>query len=358
MTGTRITPPTAPNSATLAQLPYAYGGPPLTARLRATAEDFVVDENLGFEPSGEGEHVLLHVRKRGINTDWLAGQIANFAGVHRNAVSYAGLKDRHAVTTQTFSVQLPGREDPDWSAFPEPDVDILGSTRHLRKLRRGALVGNAFSITLREVSGDLARVDACLSAMAGQGVPNYFGEQRFGREGRNSERAVAFFQGRKVSRKQQGMLISAARSQIFNDVLARRVQQGNWNRIIDGEVCCLNGSHSWFLAESDTAELVQRAARFDIHPSGPLWGSDELPSRGEAAAIEQQAAAQHPVLTEGLGKQRMDHGRRPLRLRPDNLRWEWVDSNSLRVAFDLPAGSYATVLLRELVDWYAAEPAG
>lgn len=339
----------------MTELPFAHGGPPLLGLLRATPEDFIVDEILGFEPSGDGEHVLLNVRKRGINTDWLAGQLAQFAGVKRQAVSYAGLKDRHAVTSQTFSIQLPGKDEPNWGDFPEAGVDILSSRRHLRKLRRGALKGNAFRITLREVNGDQARAEACLEAIAAQGVPNYFGEQRFGREGRNTERAAAFFQGRKVSRKQQGMLISAARSQIFNDVLARRVERGNWNQIIAGEACCLDGSHSWFVADEVTPELLQRAATFDIHPSGPLWGSDNLPSSGECASLERSIAEQHPVFTDGLARQRMDHDRRPLRLRPVNLSWRWLDNHALQISFELPAGSYATALLRELAGWQHAE---
>lgn len=335
----------------MSQLPFAYGGPPLTGVLKASPEDFVVEENLGFNPSGAGEHALIQVRKRGLNTDWLAGRLADFANVKRNAVSYAGMKDRHAVTTQTFSVQLPGMADPDWAQFPEPDAQILASDRHDRKLRRGALVGNAFVITLRDVVGDVPKTEECLRAIAEHGVPNYFGEQRFGREGRNAERAEAFFQGRRTPRKQQGILISAARSQIFNEVLAERVDLANWNQVIEGEVCCLQGSRSWFVADANTAELEQRVAKFDIHPSGPLWGCGDLPSGGQAALLETRAAERHPVLIGGLAEQRMDHDRRPLRLLPDALQWEWVDTRTLRIGFSLPAGSYATTILREFVAW-------
>lgn len=336
------------------ELPYAHGGPPLTGRLRVTPEDFVVDEDLGILPSGEGEHVFLHVRKRGTNTDWLAERIAEFAGVPSSAVSFAGMKDRHAVTTQTFSVQLPGMAEPDWAAFPVEGVDILSHARHHRKLRRGALEGNAFTITLRDVKGDRESAERCLQAIAAHGVPNYFGEQRFGREGNNISRALAFFAGRRTPRKQQGMLISAARSQIFNAVLARRVEAGSWNRVVDGECCCLHGSRSWFVGDSGSEDLQDRAERFDIHPSGPLWGSGPLPSQGEAGALEQAVATQNQKLVDGLGKQRLDQDRRALRLRPEALRWEWPDATSLTLHFSLPAGSYATSVLREVVDWQDA----
>lgn len=336
------------------ELPYAHGGPPLTGCLRASPEDFIVNEDLGITPSGEGEHVFLHIRKRGTNTDWLAERIAEFAGVSARDVSFAGMKDRHAVTTQTFSVQLPGMAEPDWAAFPVEGVDILSHVRHHRKLRRGALEGNAFTITLRDVQGDRESAERCLQAIAAHGVPNYFGEQRFGREGNNISRALAFFAGRRTPRKQQGMLISAARSQIFNAVLARRVEAGSWNRVVAGECCCLHGSRSWFVAEPDSEDLQARAERFDIHPSGPLWGSGPLPSQGEAGALEQAVATQNQKLVDGLGKQRLDQDRRALRLRPEALRWEWPDASSLTLHFSLPAGSYATSVLRELVDWQDA----
>lgn len=335
----------------MTELPFAHGGPPLRGLLRATPHDFVVIEDLGFAPNGEGEHVFVRLRKRGINTDWLAGRLAEFAGVPRSAVSYAGMKDRHAVTTQTFSVQIPGADGPDWTQFPEDGVEVLDTSRNLRKLRRGALAGNAFVIILREVQGDAEAAEACLQSIAQQGVPNYFGEQRFGREGKNTQRALAFFAGKRTPRKQQGLLISAARSQIFNRVLAQRVEDESWQQIVPGEACCLAGSRSWFVAEDDLAALQKRADDWDIHPSGPLWGSDALPAQGQAAALEQSAAAKESALKEGLEQQRLDHDRRPLRLRPTGLEWEWLDPQSLQLRFSLPAGSYATAVLRELVNW-------
>ncbi|TAL73422.1 MAG: tRNA pseudouridine(13) synthase TruD [Rhodanobacter sp.] len=330
------------------ELPFACGMPPLRAHLRSTPEDFQVEEILGYDADGHGEHALLWVEKRDTNTDWVARELARFAGVPPVAVGYAGLKDRHAVTRQTFSVQLAGKPDPDWAAFPHPEVKVLAATRHSRKLKRGALRGNRFVLVLREVQGDHARAEAVLGEIAQRGVPNYFGEQRFGREGGNLVAARAMFAGRRVERSKRGFLLSAARSQIFNAVLARRVEAGSWDAPLDGEIWSLAGSRSWFGPERFTAELQRRLAEGDIHPSGPLWGQGEPPATGEAGALEREVAAAHADLTEGIAAARMDQERRPLRLLPKALHWRWLADAALELSFELPAGAYATVVVREL----------
>lgn len=329
-------------------LPFACGTPPLNGRLRVTEEDFQVEEMLGYDADGAGEHVLLWVQKRGENTAWVARELAKFAGVPPVAVGYAGLKDRRAVTRQTFSVQLAGKPDPDWSTFPHAQVTVLAATRHSRKLKRGALRGNRFVLVLREVSGDPAQAERVLEQMRTRGVPNYFGEQRFGREGSNVEQARAMFNGRRVERDKRSILLSAARSHIFNGVLAARVERGNWDAPLDGEIWSLAGSRSWFGPELFTDVLAERLARGDIHPSGPLWGQGESPAQDEAGAIEREVAAVNSDLLDGLVAARMDQERRPLRLLPGNLRWHWIDDAALEVSFELPAGAYATVVMREL----------
>jgi tRNA pseudouridine13 synthase len=332
----------------MSELPHAHGGPPLTARLRAAPEDFLVEEILGYDAEGTGEHALLWVEKRGANTDWVARELARFAGVPPVAVGYAGLKDRHAVTRQAFSVQLAGKPDPDWSAFPHAEVKVLAATRHSRKLKRGALRGNRFVLVLREVHGDREAAERVLAAIAARGVPNYFGEQRFGREGGNVAQARAMFGGRRVDRDKRSFLLSAARSHIFNGVLAARVEQGAWDTPLEGEIWSLAGSRSWFGPETFDATLADRLARGDIHPSGPLWGQGEPPTTGEAGALERDLAARDVDLAEGLANARMDQERRPLRLLPRHLSWRWLADDALELAFELPAGAYATVVAREL----------
>jgi tRNA pseudouridine13 synthase len=329
-------------------LPWAYGVPPLKARLRSEPEDFVVEEILGYDAEGTGEHALLWVEKRGANTDWVARELAKFAGVSQVAVGYAGMKDRHAVTRQTFSVQLAGKPDPDWSTFPHAEVKVLAATRHSRKLKRGALRGNRFVLVLREVQGDREAAERVLTQIAARGVPNYYGEQRFGREGGNVAQARAMFAGRRVDRDKRSFLLSAARSQIFNSVLAARVERAVWDTPLDGEIWSLSGSRSWFGPEPFSEVLAERLARADIHPSGPLWGQGEPPTQGEAGALEREIGAANSDLAAGLASARMDQERRPLRLMPKDLKWRWLDDAVLELSFELPAGAYATVVVREL----------
>lgn len=331
------------------ELPRAYGTPPLTATLRSTPEDFRVEEVLGYDADGEGEHALLWVEKREANTDWVARELARFAGVSPVNVGYAGLKDRHAVTRQAFTVQLPGKADPDWSAFPHAEVKVLASTRHKRKLKRGALRGNRFVLVLCDVRGDRVRAEQVLHYIATRGVPNYFGEQRFGREGGNVAQARAMFAGRRVDRDKRSILLSAARSQIFNSVLAARVECDAWDKPLDGEIWALAGSRSWFGPEPFDDVLAARLAQGDIHPSGPLWGQGKPPAVSVAGELEWEVSAAFSDLADGLAAARMDQERRSLRLLAKEFRWHWLDDETLELSFELPAGAYATVVARELI---------
>lgn len=332
-------------------LPRAYGGAPLRAILRSSPEDFYVDEDLGFAPDGAGEHVFVRVEKRGANTDFVARELALFAGVRAEAVSYAGLKDRHAVTRQTFSIHLPGKADPDWSALSHAEFQVIGAVRHSRKLQRGALKGNRFRIVLRDVDGDRESAQRMVEAMHTHGVPNYFGEQRFGREAANVEKALAMFKGRRVQRHERSLLLSAARSHLFNTVLATRVEQGKWNRPLDGEVWMLDGTHSIFGPEPLTPELNARLERGDISPTGPMWGAGELRTREAIADLENAVALRFPELAAGLAANGLRQERRSLVLRPRELAIRWLTENSAELSFYLISGAYATVLSREIFDY-------
>jgi tRNA pseudouridine13 synthase len=332
------------------ELPHAFGPPPLRGRLRSAPEDFFVEEILGYEADGAGEHAFLLVEKRGTNTEWAARELAKFAGIQPMNVGYAGMKDRHAVTRQVFTLHLPGKADPDWSAFPGDEVKIISSARHSRKIKRGALRGNRFVIVLREVEGDREAAEARLAAMAARGVPNYFGEQRFGLGGNNVQQAKAMFGGRRVDRDKRSILLSAARSHIFNGVLAERVTAGAWDAPMDGEIWSLEGSRSWFGPEPFNDTLAERLGRFDIHPSGPLWGSGETPAADAAGELERAVAARDEDLAVGLAGARMDQERRALRLMPRDLTWRWLEDGALEVSFGLPAGAYATTVLREVAE--------
>ena len=336
-------------------LPQAHGGPTLSATIRTSPEDFIVEEIDGFEAGGTGEHLLLTVRKRGMNTAFAARRIAEWAGVDVRAVGYAGLKDRHAVTRQRFSVHLPKRVAPDIEALqsgdpgsgPGQSLHVLDHAWHARKLPRGALAGNRFQLVLREVQGERAAIEARLQAIAAQGVPNYFGEQRFGRGGGNVANALAMFGGRRIGRDQRGHLLSAARSELFNRVLAVRVADGSWNRGLEGEAWLLDGSRSVFGPEPWNEALAERLARFDIHPSAPLWGLGELRSGAAARQLEEQALADATslALRRGLESAGLRQERRATRLRPRALVWAWRQADALGLEFALPPGAYATTVL-------------
>ncbi len=338
--------------------PRAHGDAVLTARIRSVPEDFAVEEIDAFAASGAGEHLLLTVEKRGMNTAFAAKRIAAWAGVAESAIGYAGMKDRHALTRQRFSVWIPKKIAPDIDALQSDDpgsspgqgLRVLDAQWHARKLPRGALAGNRFVLTLREVEGDVAAIEARLRAIAARGVPNYFGEQRFGRGGDNVSKALSMFAGRRVPREERGHLLSAARSELFNRVLGARVRAQCWDIGLDGEVWMLDGSRSVFGPEPWSDALAERLARFDIHPSGPLWGRGELRTRGEAEALERATLAGEPLeaLRAGLERAGLEQERRALRLLPQSVAFDWPEPRTLTLRFGLPAGCYATSVLAEL----------
>jgi len=333
----------------MTELARGHGESVLRAVIRRVPEDFFVDEVLGFEPSGAGEHLLLQIEKRGANTVWVAQRLAQWAGVAEHAVSYAGLKDRHAVTRQAFTVHLPKRIAPDFATLPGGDeFRVLSHAWHARKLPRGALRGNRFVLRLRDVQGDAAAIDARLVTIAAQGVPNYFGEQRFGRDGGNLAAARAMFAGRRVARDKRSILLSAARSEIFNAVLARRVARGDWACPLTGEVWMLDGTHSVFGPVPLDATLEQRCAALDIHPTGPLWGAGELRTGEDVRALEAEIARESADLAAGLEQAGLRQERRALRLPVATLAWRRPAPDVLELEFFLPAGSYATTVLHAL----------
>lgn len=332
--------------------PCVQGTPEASGVIRSCPEDFRVDEELGFEADGEGEHLLVHLRKRNRNTDQVARELARHAGVRARDVSYCGLKDRVAVTTQWFSIWLPGKPDPDWSSLEDDDVQILTQSRHRKKLPRGALRANRFTIVLRNVEGDRDDLERRLITVLEQGVPNYFGEQRFGRGGSNLQSALSMFGGRKVKDHHlRGLYLSAARSFLFNEVLAARIAAGNWNQVLPGEALMLTGSRSYFIANEIDDEIKRRHAEADVQPSGPLWGRGELPSQLEAQALEMSVLAEREAYRVGLEKTGLKQERRALCLSVSDLQWAWLpEGEHLQLQFSLPAGCYATSVLRELIN--------
>ena len=331
--------------------PYAYGRPESTAQIRSQPEDFRVEEQLSFQPEGKGEHHFLYLQKRNTNTEWLAKQLARFCGVPPRDVSYAGLKDRNAVTSQWFSIRIPGTDTPDWRELESEDLKLLQAVRHRRKLRRGALAQNHFRLRLRQLKADKIELEGRLKQIAAKGVPNYYGEQRFGHDQNNLTFADKLFAGelKKLSRHKRGIYLSAARSYLFNMVLARRVADGTWDRAIPGDSMLLDGSRSHFSAAEIDQEIQQRIAELDIHPTGPLWGKGKQAISLDAAELESLVLQEHPEWMQGLVKFGLSYERRALRSRIIDLNWEWQDNHEIEIKFSLHPGSYATSVLREVV---------
>ena len=330
-------------------LAYLQKTPPKqTALLKAECADFVVKEQLGYDMSGDGEFVAVKVRKTDCNTLFVGEQLAKFAGISARNMSYAGLKDRKAVTEQWFSLQMPGQPTPDFSQFSLEGVEILDVTRHQRKIRIGSLQGNHFEILLRNVE-ETDELKVRLDFLAKNGFPNYFTEQRFGRDGNNLTQALRWANGEiKVKdRNKRSFYLSAARSEIFNLIVSTRMELNLAQQILVGDVLQLNGSHSWFVVDEseDLAQLQQRLAQQDVLLTAPLIGEEEK----SAVDFEHEIFAQHQALFALMHQERMKAARRPILMQPQHFQWQF-EPNGLRLQFALPAGSYATALIRELVN--------
>lgn len=321
------------------------------ATFKKNIEDFQVSEQLSFEPCGEGEHAYLRVRKKDCNTETVARQLANLAGVRSADVGFSGLKDRWAITEQWYSVYLGNKSEPDWQSLTSEQLEINKITRHQKKLRRGVHKNNDFIVVLRDITIDQQAMADQLARLT-KGFPNYFGEQRFGWSRANLDKAARLFESNKMKslrRDKRSIYLSAARSYIFNRILSQRVEEQSWDRFLDGEVFSLEGSRSVFQAESDSDELSIRLKEGDIHPSGSLWGRGELTSSAQVAKLETKIAAECVLFAKGLETAGLQQQRRALRALPNKLRSDWLDEQTMTLSFSLPAGSFATALLRELV---------
>lgn len=328
--------------------PRAHGEPLARGVLRSQPEDFVVEEDLGFAPSGAGQHVLLKVRKRDANTQWVARELAKLCACHPRDVGYAGLKDRRAVAVQWYTVPRSRLTLEAWREVAQAEFNILEAEPHSRKLPRGALAGNRFTIRIRDVDPNslAGPLDARIAQLALRGVPNYFGPQRFGREGANLARIPSGLRGLHPS--ERGFVLSAARSLIFNAVLAERVRDATWDHLEDGDIANLDGRGSVFPVEATDTTLTARCERLDIHPTGPLWGRGTPPARGRIAELEARVAGEFQQPGSLVADAGMDQERRALRLAVRELAWE-SEADAIVLRFRLTRGSFATTVLREII---------
>lgn len=330
------------------KLNYLLGTPQQTGRLKAEFADFIVREELGYPLAGEGEFVAVKVCKTNANTLFVGEQLAKFVGISARNMSYAGLKDRHAVTEQWFCLHLAGKETPDFSAFECEGVEILEVTRHNRKIRTGALKGNYFELLLRDVE-ETDELKQRLNQLQEIGFPNYFTEQRFGRDGHNLTQAQRWASG-EISvkdRKKRSFYLSAARSEVFNLVVSQRIADQQMQTVLLGDYLQLAGSNSFFEVKAeDLMRSQQRLDEKDVLLTAPLIGENSLEQNGNEC--EKAIVAQHKNLISLMKKERMNAARRAMLCKPQDLRWQF-EPEGLRLTFFLNSGSYATGLVRELI---------
>ena len=332
--------------------PPAFFGESLgNARFKSQPDDFQVEEMLGIDPTGEGEHCLVWVEKTERNTNDVATDFAKKLGIRKRLISHCGMKDKNAVTRQWFSIHLPGRASPAESLLESPGVRVLRMARHIRKLHRGAHQGNRFIVRLRECKFSKSDTQQRWAKICEQGVPNYFGPQRFGARGDNVQQAIRFMSGEQEvnDRMLRGILISAARSYVFNACIARRVQTGVWNAVLDGEVFGFPDNRSLVLPHNLRGDEAARVTAGDLELTAPLWGLGELQSEGEVKVLEQQVAQEQAKIISGLEQFNLKQERRVIRLKPLVPELEWESDETLILRFALPKGTYATTLLKELV---------
>ncbi len=330
------------------QIAYAFGLPESQGSIKSSAEDFIVEEQLGFDLTGEGEHLFLYIEKKGLNTEELVRSLSRTLKKSPRLISYAGLKDRQAITRQWISVHCPGEHIEDAETLQGTGWHVLRSQRHNKKLKKGALESNRFSIQVKGIDKP-EEVEQRLLCVQSKGVPNYFGPQRFGHGGQNIVKAQQLLSGEiKVKdRFLKGIYYSAARAFLFNCILSQRVFDQTWNKALAGDLMQLAGTNSIFAVDVVDETLVKRMNEHDISPTAPLWGRGEEKISQEALMVQQQALADVEPMLNGLEAHDLAKTYRALILQVKNLSWEWQDTQ-LNLHFELPSGCYATAVLREL----------
>ncbi len=395
--------------------------------IKQRPEDFLVEERPLYPARGEGEHVFLFIEKTSLTTTDIVINLARAFRVGRNDIGYAGLKDKHAIVRQHFSVWLPDRHDEEECIQRLADrrlMKILWHDRHTNKLRRGHHGGNRFVIYVRDApSNDVIKAKQIIDRLYAQGVPNFVGDQRFGyrqhnhilgrlllrgeyqdlldemlgrpidadpphmqaariaydqrdyeealkhwpkilrfdrqaldalRQGRDAQQAV-----KAIYRSQREFLVSALQSAMFNSVLDRRLREGTLTQLVPGDLAWKHDSRSVFDVDEETAEKENapagRAPALEVSPSGPMWGINMTQAQGTPGEVERQILDVfdvHPDTLAGVGDVHAEGSRRPMRIA---LRDPDVQSGSdefgpyIKLAFEMPRGAFATIVLREVM---------
>lgn len=344
-------------------LPYVSGTfPGVGGRLRATPDHFVVEELALYPPTGVGQHLFINITKVGLTTKEVQRALIKAFGVHERDVGFAGMKDKHARTTQTFSVTVQHADDDELArrlqalrdALP---VEVNWAQRHENKLRAGHLLGNRFTITVSDievpVDEALTRADAIASALRATGLPNYFGPQRFGHDGANVERGLAVLQRKQYVKDRwlRRFLMSAYQSFLCNQYLAKRVESGHFGHLLSGDVAKKYDTGGIFDVEDVATEQV-RYANHEISFTAPMFGAKMRQARDEAGALEAEILEQAGVDLGAFAGAKVDGTRRLGRLLIDDLEVAPAsdrESSALVVRFSLPKGAFATTVMREIM---------
>jgi tRNA pseudouridine13 synthase len=341
---------------------YLHEGPLFSATIKQNLSDFKVFETLSFEPRNSGEHTLLHIEKTGLNTAFVAEALAKFGKLPLRSVSYAGRKDKYATTSQWFGIYHGSSAKPDWSSFTMDGVKILHITQNERKLRTGAIKANRFEIVLRNIDNlNEQTLMARIKAIQEQGVPNYFGNQRFGelikadgsvQLGGNLSLAEKLVNGEDIrNRNKKSMAISALRSWLFNHFVSNRITQLTYQQLLDGDALSLSGSNSFFIHDQEDHDLLEatktRLSEGDVLITAPLWGEGNLNSKSDALIFEQNTANEYVQVCDALASLKLSQQRRPVLLFVEDFTAQ-ISDNSATLSFSLPSGCFATSVLREI----------
>lgn len=329
------------------RLPNAHYAELPRGEIRTSNSDFKVEEVLVFEPSGQGEHLFLQLEKSGCNTDWVIKRIEKIFGLSSKDVGYAGKKDRNSISSQWFSLHLPGKE-----VQPEliecESIKLIRATRHNKKLRVGSVKENRFEIIIRNLTSKIDQ--EALQRICQNGFPNYFGNQRFGRDFGNLDKAHELLVDRKKikNRNLKGLVLSSARSLLFNLQLAKRLEANNWLVLVAGDCINLNNSQSYYHLENLSKEEQRRVDEGDTHVCGWLAGKQPSEATTEALELEMSATKEYQSWLLGLERFNLNSQRRPYRAFVKEL--EVIEQgNYARFSFSLGRGCFATALLKELV---------
>jgi len=331
-------------------LVYAYGKPAASGKIKQSPSDFIVTEELSFISSGEGEHLFLQIQKIELNTLDVCERLAKHFQIHPRHISYAGLKDRNAVTTQWFCLRFAIKSSPDFSGLESSQLKVLSVTRNTKKLKRGAIKNNQFEITVCQLQYNGHDIKNRIDLIQKKGVPNYFGAQRFGKNENNLLSAAKLFQGKmQCNRNKKSIYLSAARSFLFNEIVSRRVKNKTWKTLLDGDVAMLNASRSFFVIDSVDSKIHERLNQGDIHPSAALWGKGNLETQFMVKELEHTIINANLAFADGLVKHGLQQDRRATRLLVPDLEYD-LSVDTLKLKFSLPSGTYATCVLREIID--------